>query len=282
MKLAKTRIAPTPSGFLHVGNILNFSLTAGLGRQTGAGILLRIDDLDRERADAAFLEDIFATLRFLEIPWDEGPGDMADFETSWSQVRRMGLYERALALLREKGKVFACSCSRAELARAGGSGYPGTCRDRNISFDAPDVNWRLKTGGSDLPAEMRDFVVRKKDGFPAYQLSSVIDDVYFGIDLVVRGEDLRASTEAQRFLASVLGLVEFETVRFVHHPLLLAEDGEKLSKSAGSTSIQYLRTQGYSPADVFALIGRLLVGEVPRDWQSLAQLLFARGYGDGL
>jgi len=131
---------------LHVGNILNFSLTAGLGRQTGAGILLRIDDLDRERADAAFLEDIFATLRFLEIPWDEGPGDMADFETSWSQVRRMGLYERALALLREKGKVFACSCSRAELARAGGSGYPGTCRDRNISFDAPDVNWRLKTG----------------------------------------------------------------------------------------------------------------------------------------
>jgi glutamyl/glutaminyl-tRNA synthetase len=270
MKVAKTRIAPTPSGFLHVGNILNFSLTAGLARETGAGILLRIDDLDRERADVAFLEDIFETLRFLELPREEGPVDVEDFETNWSQVRRMGLYERALAVLREKGAVFACSCSRAELARLGGSGYPGTCRDRNISLDAPEVNWRLKTDGSDLPDEMRDFVVRKKDGFPAYQLSSVVDDIHFGIDLVVRGEDLRASTAAQRYLASVLGVAEFERVRFVHHPLLMAEDGGKLSKSAGATSIQYLHKQGYSAADVFAYIGRLLglPGEI-RDWGQL-------------
>ncbi len=270
MKVAKTRIAPTPSGFLHVGNILNFSLTAGLARQMGASILLRIDDLDRERVDAAFLEDIFETLRFLGIPWEEGPAEVVDFENNWSQVGRLPLYEEALRVLREMGVVYACSCSRAELARLGGSGYPGTCRDRGISLDAPGMNWRLRTDGSELPAEMRDFVVRKKDGFPAYQLSSVVDDIHFGIDLVVRGEDLRASTAAQRYLASVSGVAEFERVRFVHHPLLMAEDGEKLSKSAGSTSIHYLRKQGYSAADIFALIGRMLgLDAAVGDWEGV-------------
>jgi len=284
MNFKKTRIAPTPSGFLHVGNILSFSLTAGLARRTGASILLRMDDLDRERASIEYVEDIFETLHFLGIPWDEGPVDVVDFERSWSQVHRMGMYERALSQLRDGRAVYACSCSRSQLAHTGGS-YPGTCRNRGISLDAPEVNWRLRTDEG-LPAEMRDFVVRKKDGFPAYQLSSVVDDLYYGVDLVVRGEDLRASTEAQLYLAKALaaagmpGAAEFSGVRFVHHPLLLAEGGEKLSKSAGATSIQYLRGQGYAAADVFALIGRLLgSAELPRDWEQLATLLFARGYG---
>ena len=135
-------------------------------------------------------------------------------------------------------------------------------------------------------SEMTDFVVRKKDGFPAYQLTSLIDDIHFGVDLVVRGEDLRASTMAQVYLADVLaaagmsGAEGFGGVRFVHHPLVTAADGEKLSKSAGSTSIQYLRRQGSSPADIFTLIGRSLDSEEPvRDWEQLATLLFARGYG---
>jgi glutamyl-tRNA synthetase len=294
MQFKRTRIAPTPSGFLHVGNILSFSLTAALARRSGASILLRIDDLDRERVEVSFLEDIFETLRFLGIPWDEGPADVDDFERNWSQVHRMELYKRALERLRASGAVFACTCSRRQLAEA--VGYPGACRDRGIPLDAPEVNWRLRTEGrgarggrakeSALPAEMRDFVVRKKDGFPAYQLSSVVDDGHFGVDLVVRGEDLRASTEAQLFLADVLAAAgmpdaaAFGRVRFVHHPLLLSEHGEKLSKSAGATSIQYLRKQGYSAADIFALIGRLLGSEEsPRDWEGLATLLFARGYG---
>ena len=326
MKFVKTRIAPTPSGFLHIGNVLSFSLTAGLARQAGASILLRIDDLDRERFAVEYLEDIFETLRFLGIPWDEGPRDVEDFEKSWSQVHRMGLYERALGVLRESGAVFACNCSRAQLV--GSKGYPGTCREKGISLDADGVNWRLRTEGresraegrgswteesgswadgreawaegsrswvegngltadgsnlrtegSGLPVEMRDFVVRRKDGYPAYQLSSVVDDLYYNVDLVVRGEDLRASTEAQLYLAKVLGAEEFGRVQFVHHPLLL-ENGEKLSKSAGATSIQYLRKQGYSAADVFSLIARSLESAEPvRDWQSAAKLLFARGYG---
>ncbi|HEY4338159.1 MAG TPA: glutamate--tRNA ligase family protein, partial [Puia sp.] len=165
------------------------------------------------------------------------------------------------------------------------------------SLDAEGVNWRLRTAGlpdglpaelpAGLPVEMRDFVVRKKDGYPAYQLSSVVDDIHFGVDLVVRGEDLRASTLAQLYLAGVLavagmpGAAAFGGLQFIHHPLLTA-GGEKLSKSAGATSIDYLRKQGASPADIFTLIGRSLEAAEPvRDWEQLATLLFARGYGVG-
>ena len=292
MDYKKTRIAPTPSGFLHVGNILSFSLTAGLARHAGASVLLRIDDLDRERFSVDYLEDIFETLRFLGISWDEGPVGVEDFERNWSQMRRMRLYEEALGLLRESGAVFACTCSRSQLAGLQG-GYPGTCEERRISLDADGVSWRLRTEG--LAGEMRDFVVRKKDGFPAYQLTSLVDDLYFGVDLIVRGEDLRPSTLAQLWLAEVLSAATlrdgasgegvfarnvFRNARFYHHPLLVTAAGEKLSKSAGATSIQYLRQQGFTPADVYQLIARLLGFEGPvGDWEQLAALVFARGYG---
>src|SRR5882757_2581728 len=88
----KTRIAPTPSGFLHLGNVLSFAITVALARKKGAKILLRIDDLDRERVEGRFVEDIFETLHFLEIPWDEGPGDLHEYETRFSQVHRMDVY----------------------------------------------------------------------------------------------------------------------------------------------------------------------------------------------
>jgi len=287
MEFTKTRIAPTPSGFLHIGNVLSFSLTASMARDTGASILLRVDDLDRDRVEPAFLEDIFETLRFLDLPWDEGPVDAGDFEQSWSQMRRMELYARALGVLRASGMVFACSCSRAQLASASrDGGYPGTCRDRGLSLDAPDVNWRIRSEGRELPVEMRDFVVRKKNGFPAYQLTSVMDDIHFGVDVIARGEDLLASTLGQLYLADVLlvaGMAEaavFKKTTFFHHALLTGENGEKLSKSAGSTSIQYLRQQGASPADIFSLIARSVGWEEPvPDWYRLATLLFARGYG---
>jgi glutamyl-tRNA synthetase len=289
MNFSRTRIAPTPSGFLHLGNVLSFSLTASMARDTGASILLRVDDLDRDRVEPAFVEDIFETLRFLELPWDEGPVDAGDFERSWSQVHRMEGYARAMEVLRGSGMVYACACSRAQLANAGGDGgYPGTCRDKGLSLDAPDMNWRLRTEGRTLPAEMRDFVVRKKNGFPAYQLASVMDDIQFGVDVIARGEDLLPSTLAQMYLADVLlvaGMADaavFKKTAFFHHALLMAEDGEKLSKSAGSTSIHYLRRQGASPADVFTLIARSVGWEEPvADWYRLATLLFAQGYGLG-
>ncbi|MBS1603076.1 MAG: tRNA glutamyl-Q synthetase [Bacteroidetes bacterium] len=296
----KTRIAPTPSGFLHLGNVLSFVRTIGMARDRGASVLLRIDDMDRDRVETEYLQDIFFTLNFLELPWEEGPRDVREFEGEWSQVHRLGMYREALEELRERGEVFACNCSRAQVLRSSPGGvYPGTCRDKGISLDAENVSWRLRTGDEEvkirmveggrivpegfvsrgsvmggyvsarLPDEMKDFVVRKRDGFPAYQLSSVVDDLFFGVDLVVRGEDLWASTVAQHYLAGKLGTT-LGGISFYHHALLKAGDGRKLSKSAGDTSIQYLRKQGLAKKEVFAMLARMMgVEGQPRGWEEL-------------
>ncbi|QTE44296.1 MULTISPECIES: glutamate--tRNA ligase family protein [Mucilaginibacter] len=277
----KTRIAPTPSGFLHVGNILSFAVTAGLARKHGAKILLRIDDLDRARVNREYLTDIFDTLRFLEIPWDEGPQDADDFETRFSQIHRMHLYNEALDQLAAGGFVFACTCSRKQMSEIGSC----TCSDKQIPLNNPEASWRLCTNNAatlqvksyngkiirtQLPAEMENFVVKKKDGFPAYQLTSVIDDLFYGVDLIVRGEDLWASTLAQIQLAAVLDKQDSNDIVFYHHPLLLEKDGKKLSKSAGSTSIRYLRQEGKSAEDVFMLISDLCsLPEKAGNWQEL-------------
>lgn len=268
-RFTKTRIAPTPSGFLHLGNILSFHITAGLAQKTGAGILLRIDDLDRERADKAYVQDIFDTLHFLDIPWTEGPKDIHEFEAVYSQVHRMEIYRKALQQLKDGGHLFACTCSRAQVLRDNPDGvYPGTCRNKAIPLDTKNASWRLRTTTdkvlsvktlegttlkTSLPAAMQDFVVRKKDGFPAYQLTSVSDDVYYGIDLIVRGEDLWPSTLAQLYLASILGQDAFLNSTFYHHSLLEESPGKKLSKSAGATSVQYLRKEGKTAADIYAM-----------------------------
>lgn len=285
----RTRIAPTPSGFLHVGNVLSFSITAALARKAGAKILLRIDDLDQERVNKQYVQDIFDTLRFLDIPWDEGPRDFAEYEKKYSQLHRMGLYRQALERLRESEHVFACTCSRADIQRVNADGvYPGTCEQKGISLDAENVSWRLQTmeerdltvktlggvGVATLPKTMWDFVVRKKDGFPAYQLTSVVDDRYYGVDLVVRGEDLRESTLAQHYLSFPLLEPGFLDITFYHHPLLVDAQDRKLSKSAGDTSIQYLRRQRWSPADVYSWIaGKWKRGAVVKNWDELLEVL---------
>ena len=289
LKFNKTRIAPTPSGFLHLGNVLSFVLTAALAQQTGAKILLRIDDLDRERVKPEYVQDIFDTLNFLEIPWQEGPRNVAEYEKDWSQVHRLALYRDALEKLERNGHVFSCTCSRAQL-QASRNVYPGTCLGKGLSLDTPESNLRLitdddevwmktypgKSIGTTLPDEMNDFVVWKKDGLPAYQLASVCDDIYFGVDLVVRGLDLWPSTLAQLQLATKLGETGFTDVTFYHHPLLMTAGGEKLSKSAGDTSVKFLRGQGKTPADIYTIIADL-AGKEQRvnNWSQLSQLLLS-------
>jgi glutamyl-tRNA synthetase len=253
----KTRFAPTPSGFLHLGNLYCFVITHLLAKKSGAKIFLRIDDLDRGRMEKEYLQDIFDTLHFTGLDWNEGPRNIGEFEHSYSQMKRMHLYENALRALKEKELIYACCCSRSRILEENADGiYNGKCRNKNIPLDAKDVCWRLKTNGNrkismktlsgetiktDLPAEMHDFIVRKKDGFPSYQLASVIDDEHLGIDLIIRGEDLHNSSIAQLYLATELDLSNFPEASFYHHPLILDANGKKLSKSAGDTSIQYLR-----------------------------------------
>lgn len=283
----KTRIAPTPSGFLHLGNVLSFSLTAILAERYSAHILLRIDDLDRQRARPEYIRDIFDTLGFLGIPWQEGPRDAGRFAAEYAQQHRMPLYHLALQQLRDGGHLFACNCSRSDILKTGGI-YPGTCCDKHLDWDTPGVSWRMDTrrslpltlhqlaGAQEvwLPEEQQFFVVRKKDGDPAYQLASVIDDLHFGIDLIVRGNDLYPSTLAQLYLARMLGNDTFGHTLFCHHPLLTLPDGVKLSKSAGATSVQYLRRQGKSRAEIFALIGEQLgIPGAAGHWRDLEPLL---------
>lgn len=287
----RTRIAPTPSGFLHLGNVFSFALTAGLARRVGAEVLLRIDDLDQDRVDEAYIEDIFETLAFLEIPWDAGPRDAKEYRQAYSQTHRLAHYQDALARLRQTGLLYACDCSRSQIiARSGSTNYPGTCADRQLPLDTPDCNWRLRTDGHQemtirrwdgkeeshlLPASMQHAVVRKKNGMASYQLASVVDDMHFGIDLVVRGEDLFDSTLAQLYIAGSLGADRFLSTAFCHHGLLAAEDGGKLSKSAGATSVRYLRQAGMSAADVFGLAGRMAgLQEEVRSWAALADVAF--------
>jgi glutamyl/glutaminyl-tRNA synthetase len=137
----KTRLAPTPSGYLHVGNVLSFSITAAIARKCGAAILLRIDDMDQTRADSRYVQDIFGTLHFLDIPWDGGPRNEKEFVENYSQLRRMASYNNALAELAEKNMVFACACSRSELIVRGAC----FCREKKIPLDTENVSWRLIT-----------------------------------------------------------------------------------------------------------------------------------------
>jgi glutamyl/glutaminyl-tRNA synthetase len=283
---AKTRIAPTPSGFLHLGNVLSFAITASMAKKNDAKILLRIDDLDRARVNKQFLQDVFDTLDFLEIAWDEGPHDLKDFEKSWSQLHRMDNYRAALQQLADKGLVYACTCSRSKLTKADSC----TCFNKQLPLHTENTSWRLLTvdsktitiknyGGqllhAELPGEMHNFIVRKKDGFPAYQLTSVMDDIFYGIDLVVRGEDLWPSTLAQHVLVSALENNRFREVTFYHHPLLMEPSGNKLSKSAGATSVKYLREQGKKAADVYSIIAGMLGFEgTVHNWEQLAGLIY--------
>ena len=243
MNFKKTRIAPTPSGFLHLGNALSFLITVCIARMHHAKVLLRIDDLDAARTKKAYVQDIFDTLDFLEIPFDEGPRSISDLQNEFSQHRRMDHYNEILNWLAGNKKVFACDCSRKKLMKNHLDGwYNGHCIDRGLSLQDPGTNWRLNTEkvhelilnnypdrkvSEKLPPSMMHFVVRKKDQTPSYQLASLADDLYYGTDLIVRGEDLWESTLAQLQLAAILPDNPFNKTTFYHHSLIF-QDKKKL------------------------------------------------------
>lgn len=267
-----TRIAPTPSGYLHLGNAYSFALTSAIAKNTGADILLRIDDLDRDRVEPSYVNDIFETLTFLGIPWQHGPQNSDEYKNHWSQLCRLDIYLPAMDKLAQTGNLFSCTCSRKQLQTPG---YVCACAYKNAPLDTLNAAWRIRTDERVLtintleegpinltvPAEMKNFIIRKKDGYPAYQLTSLLDDAYFGVDLIVRGEDLWFSTIAQHYLASVLNLPSFNQSTFHHHKLLTTDNDTKLSKSAGSTSIQYMRKQGLAATQIYTQIEQMLSTE---------------------
>lgn len=281
----KTRLAPTPSGYLHAGNVLSFAITGVLAEKSGAAILLRIDDMDRDRVEPQYVEDIIDSLNYLGIPWLKGPRTLADLENEYSQMHRLPLYQAALQKLWDDGHVYACTCTRTQILSQNKDGiYPGTCRHKGLPPDTKDACWRLRTDANGaitmhtlrsiethpFPTLMTDPVIRKKDGHPAYQLSSVVDDTHYGIDLVVRGMDLLPSTLLQLYLAGLLGISSFADTTFHHHGLISGPDGQKLSKSAGDTSVRHIIEHSKSKQEVWKKIGAMLNIKRVRRWQDIA------------
>ena len=271
-----SRFAPAPTGFLHLGHVVNAAFVWAMADR----VLLRIEDHDRQRSrpeyDAAIVED----LTWLGFRWD---GDIA------RQSARGDIYLRALDRLRARRLVYACACSRAtRQARPDGSGprYDGTCRDRGLA-DGPGMSLRVRLEPSverfvDLrygPQEQRpveqcgDLVVRDRDGNWTYQFAVTVDDLEQGITHVIRGDDLLDSTGRQLQLARLLGRTTPPV--FLHHPLVMKPAGPgalpfgsatKLSKSDRDTGVRDLRASGWTPPRVIGeALWRAGILSEPRD-----------------
>ncbi len=234
------RFAPTPSGPLHAGS-LTAAVVSWLDARSQQGKWhLRIDDIDRPRTVAGAADDILRTLDAYGLGWD-GPVS--------HQSEREAAYRESLALLEARGMVFACACSRQEVAAAGIAGlegpvYPGTCRrgvppgrkGRSIRLRADQRYWTvtdrgLGTVGFDLERLGGDFVIRRADGVFAYQLATVVDDIALGVTDVVRGIDLLGSVPRQLQIYQALG---HPPPRYLHHPVVIAANRLKLAKSTGA------------------------------------------------
>ena len=236
------RYAPSPTGVLHQGNLQTALLSWLQARQRCGTWLLRIDDLDTPRNRPGAVEAIEADLRWLGLDWD-GPTIL--------QSRRKGVYDSWLSWFRRSGQVFPCRCSRRELA--GLACYPGTCRTVGHPWGWQNQrlpSWRLQVPNSD-PEGSGDVVLRRSDGFIAYQLATVLDELAFGITDVVRGEDLHQALPAQR---SIYRALDQTPPRFHHGPLVCDGSGNKLSKREASAGLDALREQGMDAADVVGLL----------------------------
>lgn len=230
------RFAPSPTGALHFGSLVAAVASWLDARAAGGTWRVRIEDVDRVRCVPGAAEAILATLERLGLEWDGA--------VTW-QSRNTAAYETALEMLRARGCVYRCRCSRREIADSAlrgieGAIYPGTCRARAIADDEPYAE-RFRATDTDVAFDDRvqgrivqnvahaigDFVLRRRDGLHAYQLAVLVDDAAEGVTDVVRGADLLASTPRQILLQRALG---YATPRYLHVPVATDARGEKLSK----------------------------------------------------
>ena len=269
--MVRGRFAPSPSGSLHLGNLLS-SLLAWLDVRSQGGVMLfRLEDLDPDRSFDSYAEQMAQDLEWLGLDWDEGwrPGSQR-----FRQGNRAARYQTALDELTDKGLVYDCFCSRAERLAASaphpGEDWAGGCRCRYLSPE--ETNMRLKTGRKPAKKLMvqkealrwtdghygaqdetllpgrDDFIIRRSDGVFAYQLAVSVDDMEMGVTRVVRARDLMRSTSRQMQLIRTLGGTPPE---YCHAPLLIAPNGRKLSKRDGDLNMEWFRAH-YTPE---ALVG---------------------------
>ena len=259
----KGRFAPSPTGIMHLGNVMCALLSWLSAKSKGGTWVLRIEDLDPDRSRRHFADRLMRDLEWLGLTWDEGP---------YFQSERYGRYEAALERLCAMDLVYPCFCTRADIMATqaphesdGRIVYAGTCRARTYNKeDMERAALRLKvpdreiafTDGHYGPQRVNlsrhcgDFVIRRKDGAWAYQLAVVVDDAEMGITEVVRGSDLLLSSPQQIYLAELLG---YPLPSFIHLPLLCNAQGQRLSKRDKSLDMEALRT-GFTAEEI---VGRL-------------------------
>ena len=266
----KGRFAPTPSGNMHAGNALCYLLAWLSARSQGGGIVLRVEDTDLLRMSPSAAEQTFSDLRWLGLDWDEGP--------FW-QSRRTEIYDEYFRALAERGAVYPCFCSRKDVRLAAAphetdraAVYPGTCRCLSAEQAAERMKkrppaWRLRLEDEtvsfsdalrgdfscEILREYGDFPIRRADGVYCYQFAAALDDALMGVSEVVRSRDLLSSTPWQVYLQRLFG---FEPPRFVHIPLLLDEDGNRMAKRDFSLSLRQIRRH-YTPEEVVGALGYL-------------------------
>lgn len=259
------RFAPSPSGRIHLGNILCSLLAWLSARQKGGRMVLRIEDLDTARCPMRYARQMEEDLRWLGLDWDEGPG-VGGPDAPYEQSLRTELYEAALQKLQDRGLVYPCFCTRAELHAAsaphrsdGQVLYSGACRNLTaeeaaerskvrppaLRLRVPDREYGFVDGHmgpywENLSRDCGDFLLRRSDGMFAYQLAVVVDDAAMGVTEVVRGEDLLDSTPRQLYLYELLGL---KAPAFYHLPLLLAPNGRRLSKRDADAGLDDLQAR---------------------------------------
>jgi glutamyl-queuosine tRNA(Asp) synthetase len=264
------RLAPSPTGYLHLGHARTFWTAQQRARGQGGELILRNEDLDRARCRPEFAAAMIEDLRWFGFDWSEGP-DIGGAFAPYNQSERMNYYRAALETLRAGNFIYPCTCSRKDIQSAVAAPhavddeaiYPGTCRQNKLSeIGHRQFNWRFRvpdgegvnfddrrlgaqkyTGGKDFG----DFVVWRHDGVPAYQLACVVDDAAMCITEVVRGADLLVSTARQLLLYRALNLAAPE---FYHCELMIDARGERLAKRHDALSLRTLRLQGISPAEL--------------------------------
>jgi glutamyl-Q tRNA(Asp) synthetase len=255
-----TRFAPSPTGLLHLGHAWSALQAYDVAQQAGGRFLLRIEDIDRERCRPAYGDAILRDLDWLNLPWD---GDVR------YQSTRGPYYDGALQTLIEAGFAYQCWCTRAEILATANGGigddgplYPGTCKGRRAPGDGRPSCWRLdadaaaaavgpltwdEEGRGPLtvdPNFLGDVVIARKDALSSYHMAVTVDDADQGVTHVVRGRDLFSSTHVHCVLQALLG---FDAPHYLHHRLILGDDGTRLAKRKASPTLASLRDNGVDP-----------------------------------
>ena len=273
--LYRGRLAPSPTGLLHLGHARTFLIAARRVAENHGTLILRNEDLDPQRSRPEFVDAMIEDLQWLGVRWTEGP-DCGGPLAPYSQSERRALYLEAWRKLRDLGAIYPCTCSRKDLASAASAPndtddepmYPGHCRGRSDArqFESPaGVNWRFRVPDGETLAfrdlnlgpqsyvaahDFGDFLVWRRDDVPAYQLAVVVDDAAMCITEVVRGADLLKSTARQLLLIRALG---YPIPDYYHCELLRDREGVRLAKRHDALSIRHLRESGMTAAQVIEL-----------------------------